>query len=81
MSLPYEQARAIAQARHFLAELGTPGKIKRIPAEIRREARARLKHMPMSCDIPRIAEDLGALQNMEKLEEHYRKVFWEEVKR
>jgi hypothetical protein len=35
----------------------------------------------MSWDIPRIAEDLGALQNMEKLEEHYRKVFWEEVKR
>jgi hypothetical protein len=81
MSLPYEQARAIAQARHFLTELGTPSKIKRIPAEIRREARARLKHMPMSWDIPRIAEDLGALQNMEKLEEHYRQVFWEEVKR
>ena len=81
MSLPYEQARAIAQARHFLTELGTPGNIKRIPAEIRREARARLKHMPMSWDIPRIAEDLGALQNMEKLEEHYRQVFWEEVKR
>jgi hypothetical protein len=81
MSLPHEQARAIAQARHFLSELATPGKIKRIPREVRREARARLKHMPMSWDIPRIAEDLRALQHMEKLEEHYRQVFWEEVKR
>jgi hypothetical protein len=81
MSLPYEQARAIAQARHFLTELGSPSKTRRIPAEIRREARARLKHMPMSWDIPRIAEDLGALQNMEKLEEHYRQVFWEDIKR
>jgi hypothetical protein len=81
MSLPFEQARAIAQARHFLSELGDPRKIKRIPREIRREARSRLKHMPMSWDIPRIAEDLGALQNMEKLEEHYRQVFWEDVKK
>jgi hypothetical protein len=81
MSLPFEQARAIAQARHFLGELGDPRKIKRIPREIRREARSRLKHMPMSWDIPRIAEDLGALQNMEKIEEHYRQVFWKDIKR
>jgi len=81
MSTPLEQARAIAMARHFLSELCVPGKIKRVPSEVRREARNRLKHMPMSWDIPRIAEDLGALQNMEKIEEHYRQVFWEDIKR
>ena len=81
MSTPLEQARAIAQARHFLSELCIPGKITRIPREVRREARARLKHMPMSWDLPRIAEDLGALENMEKIEERYRQVFWEDVKK
>ena len=38
MSTPLEQARAIAQARHFLSELCAPGKIKRVPSEVRREA-------------------------------------------
>jgi hypothetical protein len=38
MSTPLEQARAIAQARHFLSELCVPGKIKRVPSEVRREA-------------------------------------------
>jgi hypothetical protein len=81
MSTPLEQARAIAQARHFLSELCVPGKIKRVPRAVRVEARNRLKHMPMSWDLPRIVQEPGALDNMEKLEEHYRQVFWEDVKR
>jgi hypothetical protein len=81
MSTPLEQARAIAQARHFLSELCVPGKIKRIPADVRREARNRLKHMPMSWDLERIVAEPGALENMAKIEEHYRQVFWEDVKR
>jgi hypothetical protein len=32
----------------------------------------------MSWDLPRIAEDDLALDEMEKVEEHYRRQFWEE---
>ena len=81
MSTPLEQARAIAQARHFLSELCVPGKIKRVPSEVRREARNRLKHMPMSWDLPRIVNEEGALDHMQEIEEYYRKQFWEDGKR
>jgi hypothetical protein len=57
MSTPLEQARAIASARRFLLDLCIPGKLKRVPRAVSIEARARVKHMPMSWDIPRIAED------------------------
>jgi hypothetical protein len=81
MSTPLEQARANAMARHFLSELCVPGKIKRIPSDVRLEARTRLKHMPMSWDLERIVAEPGALENMAKIEEHYRQVFWEDVRR
>ena len=81
MSTPLEQARAIAQARHFLSELCVPGKIRRIPPEVRREARNLIKHMPMSWDLPRIVNEEGALDHMQEIEEYYRKQFWEEIKR
>ena len=78
MSTPVEQARAIAAARRFLLDLCVPGKIKKIPRAVRLEARARVKHLPMSWDIPRIAEDKLAMEHMEEMEEYYRKQFWEE---
>ena len=78
MSTTLEQARAVASARRFLLDLCIPGKIKKIPRAVRQEARARVKHMPMSWDIPRIAEDEAALDHMQEIEEHYRKEFWEE---
>jgi hypothetical protein len=78
MSTPLEQARAIASARRFLLDLCLPGKIKRVSSAVRLEARARVKHMPMSWDLPRIAEDDLALDEMEKVEEHYREQFWAE---
>lgn len=78
MSTPVEQARAIAAARRFLLDLCVPGKIKKIPRAVRQEARARVKHMPMSWDIPRIAEDELAMEHMQEMEEHYQKQFWEE---
>ena len=81
MSTPLEQARAIAQARHFLSELCVPGKIKRIPREVRREARNRLKHMPMSWDLPRIVEDPNAMKQMELMEAYHREEFWKDIKR
>lgn len=78
MSTPLEQARAIAQARRFLLDLCLPGKIKRVPRAVRLEARACVKHMPLSWDIPRIAEDEEALNHMEQIEEYHRKQFWAE---
>jgi len=79
MSLPHEQARAIATARHFLSELCIPGKIKRIPREVRREARNRLKHFPLSWDLPKIVADAGAMQEMQDTEQHYFNQFWKEM--
>ena len=79
MSTPLEQARAIAQARHFLSELCVPGNIKRVPSEVRREARNRLKHMPMSWDLKSIVAEPGAMSEMWKIEDHYRREFWKGV--
>ena len=80
MSTPLEQARAIAQARHFLSELCAPGKIKRIPREVRMEARRCLKHFPLSWDVPRVAADPEAMQHMQDTEQHYFDEFWKEIK-
>jgi hypothetical protein len=80
MSTPLEQGRAIAQARHFLSELCVPGRIKRVPREVRLEARRRLKHFPLSWDLPHIVETPGALDHMEATEKFYRDQFWQEVK-
>jgi hypothetical protein len=80
MSTPLEQARAIAMARHFLSELCVPGKIKRIPREVRREARNRLKHMPMSWDLQHIVKDEGAMEHMRETERYYRDRFWEDMR-
>lgn len=80
MSTPMEQGRAIAAARNFLSELCVPGKIKRIPREVRMKARRRLKHMPLSWDLPRIVEDELAMKHMQEAEEYYREQFWREVR-
>jgi hypothetical protein len=79
MSTPLEQARAIAQARHFLSELCVPGKIKRVPSEVRREARNRLKHMPMSWILKASSPSPVQLSEMWKIEDHYRREFWKGV--
>ena len=78
MSTPCEQARAIVAARRFLLDLCVPGKIKKIPRAVRQEARARVKHMPMSWDLERIVADDIAMEGMEKMEEWHRQQFWEE---
>lgn len=78
MSTTLEQANALAAARRFLLDLCVPSKIKRVPREVRLEARARVKHMPMSWDLDRIVRDDDAMQAMQETEEHYRKQFWAE---
>jgi hypothetical protein len=78
MSTPVEQARAIVSARRFLLDLCVPSKIKKVPRAVRQEARARVKHMPMSWDLERIVEDDLAMEHMQEQEEWHRKQFWEE---
>ena len=53
--------------------------LKRIPREVRHEARRRLKHFPLSWDLPRIVETPGALDHMQETEEFYREQFWKEL--
>jgi hypothetical protein len=78
VSTPCEQARALVSARQFILNLCIPGKIKKIPRAVRLEARARVKHFPMSWDLERIVADDIAMEGMEKMEEWHRKQFWEE---
>ena len=78
MSTNLEQANALAAVRRFLLDLCVPSKIKRVPREVRLEARARVKHLPMSWDLDRIVRDDAAMQAMQETEELYRKQFWEE---
>ena len=79
MILPFEQARALARARQFLLDLCVPGKIKRIPREVRLAARAVVKHYPCSWDLDRMITDDAAMDHMQSLEEDYRKEFWKEL--
>lgn len=54
MTLPFERTRSVMNAREFLVRLGNPyvpGGIKRVPSEVRKEARAYLRHFPTSVDL------------------------------
>lgn len=79
MSLPDEQARALVNAKHFLLDLCVPGKIKRIPSEVRQMARCLVKHYPCSWDLPRLVNDKFSMRQMERHEEKYRQQFWDQV--
>jgi hypothetical protein len=47
MTLPEEEARAIAQVRTFLFSLLDPKQTPRVPREVRQRARRVLKHYPL----------------------------------
>lgn len=56
MTLPDERSRAVKYAREFLRDLLNPKATPRIPLEIRRRARAVLKHFPADYEIAKSAE-------------------------
>lgn len=56
MTLPDERYRAVIQAGKFLQALSYPGKTKRIPLQIRQQARALLRHYPSEWDMQRAAD-------------------------
>lgn len=53
MTLPCERTRSVLHAKDFLLRLATPygGGLKRIPKEVRREARRLLRHYPSWHDL------------------------------
>jgi len=55
MTLPYERHRAVINTREFLVQLCC-GEIKRIPAEVRDQARRLLRHYPSPIDLDQAAE-------------------------
>jgi hypothetical protein len=48
ISSPIQQVNAIVATRDFLLRLTSPAQTRRVPGEIRREARALLRHYPVA---------------------------------
>jgi len=51
MTMPDEMFNAIRNARHFMLALMDPKQTPKVPKEIRKRARDRLKHFPSEFDI------------------------------
>jgi len=62
VTLPHERTRSVIRAREFLARLATPygDGIKKIPAEVRQEARRLLRHYPSWFDLAHHANTFDA---------------------
>jgi hypothetical protein len=48
ISSPMQQVAAVVATRDFLLRLSDPDATKRVPGEIRKEARALLRHFPIA---------------------------------
>jgi hypothetical protein len=55
MTLPRERTRAVQRAQRFLLDLMDAKTTPRVPAEIRREARAILRHYPTALSLAEVA--------------------------
>jgi hypothetical protein len=73
MTLPDERYRAVMQTMQFLADLSTPSGYKRVPKEVRAEARRLLRHYPSSWDMKRTAENCPEVFQ-ERMEPVYRMI-------
>lgn len=51
MTLPAERTNAVLDVRDFLRNLSDPKKTPRVPGDVRRTARALLKHYPGEYDM------------------------------
>lgn len=53
MTLPHERTRAVLHTAEFLTRISSPygGGIKGIPSDVRREARALMRHYPTFTDL------------------------------
>lgn len=57
MTLPDERYRAVIRAEVFLRRLSNPALTKRVPKEIREEARNILRHYPNTWDMEKVCTD------------------------
>jgi hypothetical protein len=61
ISSPLQQVAAVVATRDFLLRLSDPQATKRVPGEVRKEARALLRHFPIAETLrPILREGLGA---------------------
>ena len=66
MTLPYERTCSVLAVREFLYRLANPyvpDGIKRIPGDVRKEARMLLRHYPGVVDMARAGEDCPEVFN------------------
>lgn len=56
MTLPDERYRAVIQTAKFLQALSYSSETKRVPLQIRQQARALLRHYPSDWDMKRAAD-------------------------
>lgn len=56
MTIPAERTRAVQNVRKFLRDLMDRTQTKRIPAEVRKQARQLLRHFPSDFDIEKAAK-------------------------
>ena len=54
MTLPQEMFQAIRNAQHFMLALMDPKQTPKVPKEIRKRARDRLKHFPSEYDVSQL---------------------------
>jgi hypothetical protein len=74
MTLPDERYRAVTRAELFLKQLCNPQITPRVPAHIRREAAAILRHYPSSYDLDRASESGAQHVFQKRMEPLYRMV-------
>lgn len=86
MTLPYERTRTLINTYEFLLRLSSPyveNGIKRIPAEIRKEARWLMKHFPRPYDIhaaAKCAPDVFDEQEILRYDEERQQQWVDELK-
>ena len=57
MTLPFERSNALRAAREFMRALLDPKQTPKVPLDVRRRARACLKHFPGELEIEQAAKE------------------------
>lgn len=63
VTLPHERMRSLRSAEQLLCDLMDPKATPRVPREIRRRARAVLRHWPMGSQLDMLSERIPELYN------------------
>ena len=63
MTIPDEMFNSLRNARHFMLALMDPKQTPKVPKEIRKRARDRLKHFPSEYDIDQLEQMHANMQN------------------